>query len=159
MVQKNSRSSFTTDCTIETDQPAMIPDDYIDITAEKIRIYKQLDSMSSDKEIEILKTQLRDRFGKMPEEVENLFEVVKIRNSGAALGFEKIIIKNGMFIAFFISNQMSPYFRSDTFSRIIEKINSGEVSLDMKQSEGKLKLITRKVDTLEKARTILRKLE
>jgi hypothetical protein len=54
---------------------------------------------------------------------------------------------------------MSPYFRSDTFSRIIEKINSGEVSLDMKQSEGKLKLITRKVDTLEKARTILRKLE
>ena len=159
MVQKNSRSSFTTDCTIETDQPAMIPDDYIDITAEKIRIYKQLDSMSSDKEIEILKTQLRDRFGKMPEEVENLLEVVKIRNSGAALGFEKIIIKNGMFIAFFISNQMSPYFRSDTFSRIIEKINSGEVSLDMKQSEGKLKLITRKVDTLEKARTILRKLE
>ena len=137
----------------------MIPDDYIDITAEKIRIYKQLDSMLSDKEIDLFKLQLQDRFGKMTPEVENLFEVVKIRNAGAALGFEKVIIKNGMFIAFFISNQMSPYFRTDTFSRILEKVNSGVCNLELKQTEGRLKLVTRKVDSLEKARSILTKLE
>ena len=95
----------------------------------------------------------------MTREVENLFEVVKIRNAGARLGFEKVIVKNGMFIAFFISNQMSPYFQSDTFSRILERINSGVCSLELKQSEGKLKIITRKVDSLEKARAILTKLE
>ncbi|MBO4670843.1 MAG: transcription-repair coupling factor [Bacteroidales bacterium] len=159
LVQKSGRGSFSTDCTIETDQPAMIPDDYIDITAEKIRIYKQLDSLYSDKEIELFKTQLQDRFGTMSREVENLFEVVKIRNAGTRLGFEKIIVKNGMFIAFFISNQMSPYFQSDTFSRILERINSGVVQLELKQSEGKLKVVTRKVDSLEKARAILTKLE
>ena len=159
IVRQSGRGNFSTDCTVETDQPAMIPDGYIDITAEKIRIYKQLDSLLSDKEIDLLKTQLQDRFGAMTPEVENLFEVVKIRNAGAALGFEKVIIKNGMFIAFFISNQMSPYFRSDTFARIIDKVNSGVCNLELKQSEGKLKLITRKVDSLEKARSILSKLE
>jgi transcription-repair coupling factor (superfamily II helicase) len=158
-VQKPGRGGFSTDCTIETDQPAMIPDDYIDITAEKIRIYKQLDSLYSDKEIDLFKIQLQDRFGTMTKEVENLFEVVKIRNAGASLGFEKIIVKNGMFIAFFISNQMSPYFQSETFSRILERIQSGACPLELKQSEGKLKIITRKVDTLEKARAILTKLE
>ena len=95
----------------------------------------------------------------MTTEVENLFEVVKIRNAGSRLGFEKVIIKNGMFIAFFISNQMSPYFRSDVFARILEKINTGTYNLELKQSEGKLKIITRKVDTLAKAREILGRLE
>ena len=159
IVQKSGRGSFTVDCTVETDQPALIPDDYIDITAEKIRIYKQLDSLGSDKEIELFKVQLADRFGQLTPEVENLFEVVKIRNAGSRLGFEKVIIKNGMFIAFFISNQMSPYFRTDTFSNILEKVNQGTCNLELKQSEGKLKLITRKVDSLQKARAILNKLE
>ena len=159
IVRKSSRSNYNADCTVETDQPAMIPDDYIDITAEKIRIYKQLDSMFTDKEIDILAAQLQDRFGKMTKEVANLFEVVKIRNAGSRLGFEKVIVKNGMFIAFFISNQMSPYFRSDTFARILDRINEGTANLELKQSEGKLKIITRKVDSLEKARQILSKLE
>ncbi len=159
IVQKGAKGSYSTDCTVETDQPAMIPDDYIDITAEKIRIYKQLDSMQSDKEIDRLATQLQDRFGKMNTEVENLFEVVKIRNAGSRLGFEKVIIKNGMFIAFFISNQMSPYFRSDVFARILKKINAGTYNLELKQSEGKLKIITRKIDTLAKVREILGRLE
>ena len=158
IVQSGGRGSFHADCTVETDQPALIPDDYIDITSEKIRIYKQLDSFGSDKEIDLFKTQLQDRFGKMSEEVENLFEVVKIRNLGSALGFEKVIVKNGMFIAFFISNQMSPYFQSDVFSRILAKVSAGTCNLELKQSEGRLKLITRKIDTLAKARNILVKL-
>jgi len=159
VIQKREGGEFFADCTVETDKPAMIPDSYIDITAEKIRIYKQLDSMRSDKEIDIFAAQMNDRFGKMPEELSNLFEVVKIRNAGSRLGFEKVIIKNGLFIAFFISNQMSPYFRSDVFTRIIERINSGKYKLDLKQSEGKLKIVTRNVDTLEKARGILSFLE
>ena len=159
IVRKSDRGEYNTDCTVETDQPAMIPDDYIDITAEKIRIYKQLDAMITDKEIDGLAKQLQDRFGKMTTEVENLFEVVKIRNAGSRLGFEKIIVKNGMFIAFFISNQMSPYFRSKTFAKILQRINEGTANLELKQSEGKLKIITRKVDSLAKAREILTKLE
>ncbi len=159
LITRSDRGAFTTDCTVETDQQALIPDDYIDITAEKIRIYKQLDSISSDKEIDLFKLQLQDRFGHLPTEVENLFEVVKIRNAGARLGFDRIVVKNGMFIAFFIANQMSPYFQSDTFTRVLDRVNAGVYSLEFKQSKGRLKLITRNVDSLQKARLILSKLE
>ena len=140
---------FSVDCTVETDQPALIPDSYIDITAEKIRIYKQLDSLSSDKELDLLSSRLEDRFGPLPKEAVNLFDVVKLRNTAAALGFEKAIVKNGMQIMFFISNQMSPYFRSDTFERIIKTID--KTRFEFKQSEGRLKLVTRGVDSIAAA--------
>ena len=157
-VAKSSNASFVEDCTIETDQPAMIPDSYIDITAEKIRIYKQLDSMSSEKELDRLASQLNDRFGTLPEELENLFWVVKIRNLGESLGFEKIIIKNGLFIAFFIANQMSPFYKSETFDKVLHNIADHTNSFDLKQSEGKLKIVSRGIDTMEKAYLHLSKL-
>ena len=151
--------SFVADCTIETDQPAMIPDSYIDITAEKIRIYKRLDSMQGDKEIDRARTELADRFGQLPEEADNLFNVVKIRNLGGKLGFEKIIIKNGMMIMFFISNPLSPYFKSKAFTDILGNINANDRLFNLKQSEGKLKIVTRGIDTLEKALHTLGKLQ
>ena len=150
---------FVEDCTIETDQPALIPDSYLDVTSEKIRIYKQLDSMRSEKEVERLRTQIKDRFGALPEEVENLFQVVKVRNLGAKLGFEKIIIKNGLFIAFFISNQMSPYFKSSVFSQVLEKVTENDKLFTLKQAEGKLKIVARGVDTMQKAWLVLNKLQ
>lgn len=159
IVHKNVKGGFIEDCTIETDQPAMIPDEYIDITAEKIRIYRQLDSITSDKEISRFKSQLQDRFGDIPTEVSNLFWVVKIRNLGASLGFEKIIIKNGLFIGFFISNQMSPYFMSETFDSVLKKITVNSAIFTLKQSEAKLKIVARGVDSLEKAYNILSKLQ
>lgn len=158
IIAKKGNERFIEDCTIDTDQPAMIPDEYIDITAEKIRIYKQLDAMSSDKEIDRLAGQLSDRFGVMPIEVENLFKVVKIRNLGTYLGFEKIIIKNGMQIMFFISNNTSGYYQSDTFASIMMKLNDNP-QLSLKQVEGRLKIVTRGVDTLDKALNILNKLQ
>ena len=156
---RKGKESFVEDCTIETDQLAMIPDNYLDVTAEKIRIYKQLDSVKSDKELERMRAQITDRFGKLPPELENLFHVVRIRNLGARLGFEKIIIKNGLFIAFFISNQMSPYYKSPVFSKLLERITANEKIFALKQSEGKLKIVARGVDSLQKAWTVLNKLQ
>ena len=143
--------SFMVESTIETDQVALIPDSYIDITAEKIRIYKQLDGMTSEKEMELVKERLTDRFGKMPQEVINLFSVVKIKNLGSSLGFEKIIIKNGMLIMFFISNPMSMYYKSDVFGRILANANKYERIFNLKQTEGKLKIVSRGIDSLQKA--------
>ena len=143
--------SFMVESTIETDQVALIPDSYIDITAEKIRIYKQLDGMTSEKEMELVKERLTDRFGKMPQEVINLFSVVKIKNLGSSMGFEKIIIKNGMLIMFFISNPMSMYYKSDVFGRILANANKYERIFNLKQTEGKLKIVSRGIDSLQKA--------
>ena len=158
IVAKSSNVSFVTDCTIETDQLALIPDSYIDINAEKIRIYKMLDSMTGEKELARLAAQLKDRFGTLPAEVENLFNVVRIRNMGALLGFEKIIIKNSLMIFFFVSNTMSPYYRSGIFDDILAKVSANSI-FNLRQTENKLKLVVRGVDSLDKAFGILKKLQ
>ena len=149
------RGSYVTECTVETDQPALIPDDYIDITAEKIRIYRAIDSMNSDKETDNYAKRLADRFGALPEELDNLFYVVKIRNAGAAIGFEKIIVKNGLLIAFFVSNPMSPYYKSRTFASVMEKIAASPGKIELKQNENKLKILSRNISSLKEAYGIL----
>ena len=150
---------FVEDCTIETDQPAFIPDDYIDITAEKIRIYKILDSLTDDREIDSLAGRLEDRFGKLPQEVQNLLLVVKLRNLGTHTGFEKIIVKNGMQIMFFVNNPMSGYYTSKEFEKVLERVNQNPTLFKFNQDSGKLRTVTRGVDSLDKALQILKKLQ
>ena len=158
IVTKGKEDSFLSDCTIETDQLALIPDSYIDMTAEKIRIYKELDSLTSDKEINNLKAKLADRFGALPEEVLRLFDIVRIRQLGQKLGFEKIIIKNGVMIAFFISNPLSQYYKSDRFSKVLDSISANPNFFELKQNDSKLRIFARNVDSISKAYNMLQKL-
>lgn len=155
---KSASDNFISDCTIETDQLALIPDSYIDMTAEKIRIYKELDSISSEKGLADMKSRLTDRFGAMPVELERLFDIVRIRQLGKNLGFEKIIIKNGVLIAFFISNPLSQYYRSDKFSKVLENVSAHPKVFEVKQPDGRLRIVVRNVDSLEKAYKILKML-
>ena len=158
LTSKNKKDSYVSDCTIETDQLALIPDSYIDITAEKIRIYKELDSLSSDKELDNMKSRLEDRFGPLPEELSRLFDIVRIRHLGEKLGFEKIIIKNGVMIAFFISNPLSQYYRSDRFSKVLEGITMNPNVFELKQNDNRLRIVSRNVDGIAKAYSLLKKL-
>ena len=155
---KGSSDSYISDCTIETDQLALIPDSYIDMTTEKIRIYKELDSLSSEKEMEQMKKKLADRFGTIPDELSRLFDIIRIRQLGQKLGFEKIIIKNGVMIAFFIYNPLSQYYRSDRFSRILENININPKLFELKQNDNKLRIFVRNIDSISKAHDVLNKL-
>ena len=150
--------SFVVDCTIETDQVALIPDSYIDVTAEKIRIYKDLDSTPDDRSLAQMKERLVDRFGKFPEEVQRLFDIVRIRHLAEKLGFEKVIIKNGIMIAFFISNPVSKYYRSKKFADILDRINTSAPLFELKQNDDRLRIIVRKVDSISRAYSVLQKL-
>ena len=143
---------------METDQPAYIPDDYIDVTAEKIRIYKELDSLLDERETTRMKEILADRFGPLPVEVENLFQVVLLRNLASKLGFEKQIIKNGMQILNFLVDSSSPYYSSETFGTILRQV-SAHPEFQLKQTDGRLKIVTRGVDSLGKALANLKKLQ
>ncbi len=155
---KNVKDSYVEDCTIETDQVALIPDAYIDITAEKMRIYKELDSIRKDKELDRYAEKLEDRFGKMPDELRSLFDIVRIRHMGDKLGFEKIIIKNGIMIAFFIANPMSAYYRSKTFSQVLESVSKNERWFELKNKDQRLRVISRNIDSTGKALEVLKKL-
>ena len=156
-VRKESER-YVRECTVETDQPAYIPDDYIDVTAEKIRIYKELDSLLEERETTRMKEILADRFGPLPVEVENLFQVVLLRNLASKLGFEKQIIKNGMQILNFLADSSSPYYSSETFGTILRQV-SVHPEFQLKQTDGRLKIVTRGVDSLGKALANLKKLQ
>ena len=158
IITKSSNESFVSDCTIETDQLALIPDSYIDLTAEKIRIYKELDSLTSEKELKQMSERLSDRFGPIPEELSRLFDIVRIRQLGQKLGFEKIIIKNNVIIAFFISNPLSQYYKSTVFSRVLENMSKHPALFELKQNDNKLRIFVRNIETLSKAYETLKKL-
>ena len=151
---------YLTDCTVETDQPALLPDSFVDLTVEKIRIYKDLDAITDERSLEKAKARLIDRFGHLPVEVENLFTVVQIRQLGRRLGFDTIIFKNHLLIAYFIADSKSPYYKSEVFERIMDRISYTGMGFEMKQgSNGKLKLLSHDIPSLQDARNLLRKLE
>ena len=156
---RGGQERYVQDCTIETDKPAYIPDSYIDIAAEKIRIYKLLDAQKDDREIDRMAQQIADRFGALPEEVSNLMDVVKIRNLGTTLGFEKIIVKNGMQIMFFVNNPMSPYYQSKQFEKILSKVSACPDDYKFNQDAGRLRTVSRGVTSLSKALSILKRLQ
>ena len=158
---RRDESSYISDCTVETDQLALIPDDYIDVNAEKIRIYKDMDSAGEGKQLDRIHSMMEDRFGKMPLEVERLFDIVRIRNIAASLGFEKVIVKNGIMICFFISNPLSPFYKSGEFSKTLEKISLPDNAkyYELKQSNDRLKIVCRNVDGTSRALELLRKIK
>ena len=158
ITSKSAGETYVSDCTIETDQLALIPDSYIDLTAEKIRIYKELDSLTSERELKQMGERLADRFGPVPEELSRLFDIVRIRQLGQRLGFEKIIIKNNVMIAFFISNPLSQYYRSNMFSNILEKMSQYPSLFELKQNDNRLRIFVKNIETLSKAYETLKKL-
>ena len=105
-----------------------------------------------------MKKRLEDRFGKLPDELSRLFDIVRIRQLGQKLGFEKIIIKNGVIIAFFISNPLSQYYKSDRFSKILENITLNPKLFELKQNDNRLRIFIRNIDSLSKAYETLMKL-
>ena len=147
--------NYITDCTIDTDIVALIPEDYIDVPVEKIRLYKELDAAVDEKTLKRMRDNLEDRFGRIPPELDSLFDIVRIRGIGKKLGFEKIIIKNGLMICFFISNPMSSYFKSRTFEGILEKLNLCQGIFELKQKDSSLRLLARNVNSSSKALHLL----
>lgn len=159
IVSRNESYSYVIDCNIDTDFQAYIPDSYIDVPAEKIRIYQELDSTKNDTVLDTMENRLEDRFGPVPAELENLFDIVRIRHLGEKLGFDKIIMKNGLMIAFFVQNPMSEYYRSSLFRSVLEKVGECGVLFTMKQKDSKLRLICHNVSSVKKALENLRKLD
>lgn len=148
---EEKRGSFVTDCYIETDFEALFPDSYIHNTAEKIRLYKELDGMANEDELQKLKAKLVDRFGAPPAEAEELFNIVRIRQRAMLLGFERIVMKNKLMIAYFVANQLSPYYRTKLFSTVLQYIQSRPGLFKVKETNGKLSLTAQNVTSVAQA--------
>ena len=143
-----------TDCVIDTDLELMIPDDYVSQTAEKIRLYKDLDGITKEDQLEQFLADLKDRFGPIPREVMQLSYVVKLRRLAMSLGFEKVVLKNGMMIVYFIHNQLSAYYRTPLFARVLQSIQR-QSAFKVKEQNNKLLVTVPQVDEVEKAYNLM----
>lgn len=147
--------TYITDCVIDTDFEILIPDDYVNIVAEKIRLYKELDSLTEDIEIDKFLEEMKDRFGPVPSQVEQLTYTVKLRRIAVELGFERITLKNGIMLAYFVSNQLSSYYQSNKFAKILSFLQTKSKRFKLKEQRDKLYIAVENVKSMESAYKIL----
>src|ERR1700722_7720361 len=114
------QEDYVQDCTIDTDLEILIPDSYVDSITESLSLYTRLHSCDNEQELQEFHTELIDRFGPVPPQVEDLFDTVRIRKLAVGLGFEKLILKDDTLRCYFINRPDSPYFESETFKKILE---------------------------------------
>lgn len=158
--QKNDRIARGSikDCQIETDFDILIPDYYVSSTSERIRIYKELDEINTPVELKKFRDDLEDRFGAIPKETDKLFDIVNMRWMAIELGFQKIVIKNNLFIGYFPLDQQSTYYSSGTFSSILKYIQINPGNLILKELNEKLTLRISNIDSPGKIINILKKI-
>ncbi|HOK39052.1 MAG TPA: transcription-repair coupling factor [Bacteroidales bacterium] len=128
------------DCQIETDLNARIPDYYVSVTSERIKLYKQIDELKNQKELEEFISKITDRFGEPPEETLQLFDIVKIKWLAQKIGFEKLVLKNETFIGYFPLDQQSVYYSSKIFAAIIMYVQKFPKNFIFKEINSKLTL-------------------
>ena len=111
---------YVSDCVLESDLEMYYPDSYVPSDSERILLYRELDNIRNDKELEAYQARMTDRFGSMPKVAKELLHVVPLRRLGKQLGCEKIMLKQGRMFMHFVQNPDSPYYQSDTFGSVID---------------------------------------
>ena len=152
-------AAFLSDCQIETDREAFLPDDYVGSSAEKIRLYRELDGLADEEKLSVFEANLTDRFGPVPAPTRELFDVVRMRRLCIALGFEKAIVKNGILILKFIEDQNSPYYKSELFGRLLRIATREGSKFIFRQNNNKLSVVVRNIGNIAEATAVLRQLE
>ncbi len=150
-----NKSTFVKDFQIDTDLEIMFPDEYVSNISERIRLYKELNELESDDAILAFKQKLTDRFGKIPPPAEALVDIVRIKWMAIKLGIEKIVLKNDLLIAYFISDNSSQYYRSDLFVSIMNYVNRKQKMMSMKQKSSRLSLTINNITSVKSAIRVL----
>lgn len=144
-------ATYISDTQIDTDREAFIPDAYISSSAEKIRLYRELDHITDDRRLALFEKNLIDRFGPVPEATRELFDIVRMRWVCIELGFEKAIVKNGIMILKFIENQHSAYYKSTVFGNILKIATRPDSKFIFKQNNNKLSIVVRNIKNISEA--------
>ncbi len=152
---------FVRDVQVDTDVEMLIPDDYINNIQERLNLYTELDQIETEEKLEAFAEKMKDRFGPIPPEVNELFEGVKLRWVCKILGFERLILKNDKLRCYFIGNPQSPFFETDLFQNMIQYIatHGKEKGLSFKKSIQHFFLVKNDVGTLQAVGKVLEDLK
>ena len=155
------RKAFVREVQIDADVEMHIPDDYVVNIQERLSLYTELDTLETEEELRQFAQRLQDRFGRIPWQVEELFDGLRLRWICKALGFERLILKNDKLRCYFVENPQSPYYDSATFKRLFAYLGSQgqQQGFRIKQTPKHLMLVREKVDSLQAAEKVLQSLQ
>lgn len=122
---------------IDTDLELMLPDFYVSSTEERLLLYQKLAEIDNEKDLQKFESELKDRFGNLPSEAVNLLKSVALKWLAAEIGFEKIVMKNGIFLGYFPSNPQDKFYQTDKFRHIISYLTQNPAQAQLKEKAGK----------------------
>lgn len=146
---------FVSDCNLESDLEMYFPDQYVPSDSERMLLYRELDNLRNDQEVEAYRLRLIDRFGPLPSQAEELLNVVSLRRIGKSLGCEKIMLKQGRMFLYFVSNARSPFYQSEAFGRVIDYIGKNVRRCNLREQNGKRSMVITDVPSVGEAVKVL----
>ncbi|MBU2938269.1 transcription-repair coupling factor [Lacinutrix sp. C3R15] len=151
---------YVKDITIDSDFSILFPDDYVNNITERLNLYTQLNSIKTEEELTAFETQLIDRFGELPTQVIDLLNTVRIKWIATKIGLEKIVMKKGKLVGYFINDQQSAFYQSKGFTKVLQYIQQNPQACKMKEKQTRaglrLLLTFEKINTIEKALNALK---
>lgn len=154
-----SGDDFVDDCAVESDLEMYFPDNYVPGSSERMLLYRELDNIERDEELEAYRQRLIDRFGPVPRQGEELMLVVPLRRVGRRLGCEKIILRQGRMQMQFVSNTQSAFYQSAAFERVINYIGYHPRRCNLKEKNGKRSMVVSQVASVKEAVEILKDID
>jgi transcription-repair coupling factor (superfamily II helicase) len=148
-------TTFVTDCQIDSDIDANLPDEYVSNRAEKLRLYREIDSLENDEQVTVFRNELIDRFGTLPDNAEELLQGVILRKYAIKLGFERAMLKNKLMFLYFPADRQSSYYASQNYFKILQYIQNDSAKFKFKDNNSKLSLLVRDIKSHREAVDVL----
>jgi len=150
---------YVHDTNVESDLEVHFPASYIPSDSERILLYRELDAMEEERDIEQFRTKLQDRFGKIPEKGEELIRIVRLRRIARKLGIEKIVLKAGKMAIFMVSQTNSAYYQSEAFDKLIQFVQKNYKRTQLSEKNNRRSLTVQAIDTVEEAVKVLEEMQ
>ncbi len=153
--EKISGEDFVSECLVESDLELLFPNEYIPSSSERMLLYRELDGLELDKDVLDFKARLEDRFGKVPTEGQELLRIVPLRRLAKRLGAEKVVLKAGRMVLYFVSNPDSPFYQSIAFGKVIGYMGTHPRYCNLREQNGRRSMVVKNVENVETAVSIL----
>ncbi|TVZ58462.1 transcription-repair coupling factor (superfamily II helicase) [Flavobacteriaceae bacterium MAR_2010_105] len=151
--------TYVKDITIDSDFELLFPDDYVNNITERLNLYTQLNSIKTEEELQKFEADIRDRFGELPKQVVDLLNSVRIKWIASKVGFEKVVMKHGKLIGYFITDQQSPFYQSQGFTKVLQFVQKNPSTCKMKEKQTRnglrLLLTFEHIKSVKQALTVL----
>ncbi|MGC4129048.1 MAG: transcription-repair coupling factor [Bergeyella sp.] len=148
----------TKDVNIDTDMELMLPDFYVSSTEERLSLYQKLAEIDGEKELQQFENEMIDRFGNLPKEAKNLLKSVELKWLASEIGFEKIVVKNGIFLGYFPPNPQDKFYQSEKFRNIIAYLTQNPTEATLKEKNNQLLMRKDGVKNVDEVNAVLEKI-